>query len=210
MSGAPINRMAGRNQSTGSGPICSEVYYAGWPKKGLYNDDLNWACRIGINYLKQIAPITKNQNKIGIIVLDIDDTLVMGDHAPILGIREQERIEDNQEIFILPINKQVKALAVTARNLGLKIVILTARPLSSKAASICNLQDYDIPYDMIIMNDKDSDPMFKVKVRRSLDNDKRQIVLTVGDQPFDCFSPGKAAAIKLPDPDCKCAYVYIP
>ena len=63
---------------------------------------------------------------------------------------------------------------------------------------------------MILMNDKNEDPAFKIKIRRSLEKPNQTVVLTIGDQPFDCILPGRSAAIKLPDPDSKCAYVYIP
>ena len=83
-------RMMGRVSGPGSGPISDKDYWGDWPSKCPYNDDLNWACAIGIKYLTQIAPVIKKQNKVGIVVFDIDDTIVMGDPAKVVGIREME------------------------------------------------------------------------------------------------------------------------
>ena len=183
------------------------AYWKGWPGKCPYMDDLNWACAIGAKYLTQMSPRLQKESKLGIVVFDIDDTLVMGDPEGCIPVKE---MEIGSELFILPPNKPVKDLAIHAKKLGYKILALTARPMSSKAASIANLQMMGIPFDGIVMNDKDEDPFFKVKVRRSLEKPDRTVILTVGDQFCDCFLPGKSAAIKLPDPESKCAYVYIP
>jgi hypothetical protein len=48
-------------------------------------------------------------------------------------------------------------------------VCLTARPETSRLASITNLNMFDIPFDAIIMNDRDEDYFFKIKTRRQLE-----------------------------------------
>ncbi len=205
-------RMMGRVSKSGSGPISDEVYYNNWPSKCLYNDDVDWGCSFGIKYLQKMAPVIKQKNITGIVVFDIDDTLVQGDPASVVGIKEMEMgIQNGQDVFILPVNHQVVKLAQISRQLGYKIVILTARPMESKMASIRNLEMFNIPYDMLIMNDKNEDPCFKIRIRRSLENKpNQQVILTIGDQPCDCFLPGRGAFIKLPDPESKCCYAYIP
>lgn len=191
--------------------LTNRSYFKGWPFPCPYNEDLNWACGIGIKYLTSLAPNLKKSGKTGYVVLDIDDTILMGDPTGDIGVKDMELGEhDGNMIFILPVNNQVVSIAEKARQLGYKIIALTARPLESKQASIVNLNMFKVPYDKIIMNDKEEDPFFKVRVRRSLEKPDATVVLTVGDQPFDCFLPGPSAAIKLPDPDSKNAYIYIP
>jgi hypothetical protein len=184
----------------------SEAYWLGWPKKCPYIDDLNYARAMGEKYLTQMVPILKKSGKTGIVVFDIDDTLVMGDPEKVLGV-EDMRIGD---LFVLPPNQPIRQLAITARKLGYKILALTARPLESKESSQINLDMMGIPYDGIIMNDKEEDPFFKIHIRRKLEKPDRTVVLTVGDQLCDGFLPGKSAVIKLPDETSKCTYVYIP
>jgi hypothetical protein len=191
--------------------ISDKDYYGNWPSKCPYNDDLNWASAIGIKYLSGIAPVLKKQNKIGIVILDIDDTIVMGDPADVIGIKEMELgSRADQEIFILPVNNQIVQLANHAKALGFKIIALTSRPTTSRLASITNLNMFRVPYDHVIMNDRSDDHFFKIRIRRSLEKPNQTVVLTVGDSPCDCIFPVKAASIKLPDPRSKCSYAYIP
>jgi len=186
-------------------------YWAGYPGDCPYYTDLNWVRGISVNYLKKIAPVIKAAGKTGIVVFDIDDTLVFGDPAKVVGVQEMVVGKMNgQEIFLLPPNPQIVQVAQFAKSLGFKIVALTARPKESKMASIRNLQDFKIPYDMLIMNEKDEDPFFKIGIRRLLEKPNQTVVLTLGDQPCDCIFPGTGAAIKLPDEDSFCAYAYIP
>jgi hypothetical protein len=207
-------------------------YWTGWPGKCPYNDDVNWACSIAIQWLQKIAPNYKKSGKTGLVVFDLDDTLFMGDPEHIIGMTEMslgnqkpprcaDCVKNNrqeckgcssQEVFILPPNKQVVKVANVARELGFKIVCLTARPKESQLASVANLNMFNIPHDMLIMNDKDEDPFFKVRVRQKLSAPANQdIVCTIGDQFTDIYLPGKnTCAIKLPDAESKCAYVYVP
>lgn len=203
------NRMAGRVSVQGSSS--DELYFKGWPGASPYTTDLKWACQMAIQYLQKIAPSYKNSRKIGLVVFDIDDTLCFGDPASVIGVREMEMgIHQGQDVFILPMNNSVVKVAKVARELGFKIVALTARPAESKLASITNLNMFNVPYDMIIMNDKDEDPFFKIRIRRQLEKPGQDVVMTVGDQPMDVYLPGGAAVIKLPDPELKCSYAYFP
>jgi hypothetical protein len=223
------NRLAGRIKTQGN--MNTEEYFKNWPNKCPYNDDINWACSISIQYLTKIAPMyKKGSGKIGLVIFDLDDTIFFGDPANVVGVTEMSlglqqgpkckecvanRTDCNkckpQEVFILPPNKQVVKVANTARELGFKIVMLTARPIESQLASVSNLNMFNIPHDMLIMNDKDEDPFFKIRVRRKLQLPNQDIVLTCGDQFTDIYLPGpKTCAIKLPDPDSLCAYAYVP
>jgi hypothetical protein len=198
----------------------SSSYWKGWPNKCPYVDDLNWASAKSIAYLRAIAPIYKSNGRVGIVIFDLDDTLFMGDPEDGVGITEMSLgLHPNpnlggteQEVFILPVNNPIKKIAVVAKELGFKVICLTARPSESHLASLANIKMFDIPHDCLIMNDKDKDPSFKVAVRRQLAAKPNQdVVCTVGDQFTDVIFPGsKTCAIKLPDPDSKCSYAYIP
>lgn len=198
----------------------SNAYWKGWPGKSPYTDDINWASKVGLAYLEKIGPIYKKNGRIGLVIFDLDDTLFMGDPESGVGITEMSlglhpnpnNGGEEQEVFILPPNNPIKQIAVRAKELGFKVICLTARPSISQLASVANLKMFDIPYDCLIMNDKDEDPYFKVKVRKRLAAKPNQdIVCTIGDQYTDIFLPGgNTCAIKLPDPDSKCSYAYIP
>lgn len=186
----------------------NDDYWKGWPAKGEYMKDLLWAERIAIQYLDRISGSKGNKQQC--VVFDIDDTIVFGDPSEVIGVREMELgTHEGQCVFILPRNKPVVRIAEHAKKLGMTIVLLTARPKESRLASKVNMDEYNIPYHAIIMNEKDEDYFFKIRVRRNIES-KYDIVLTIGDQITDCMCPGTSAAIKLPDPDSLCSYAWIP
>jgi hypothetical protein len=185
------------------------AYWSGWPSKGEYYKDMVWAYKVGAQYLNKIARNQTDKKKC--VVFDIDDTLVFGDPDEAIGVREMELgTHGGQQIFILPRNEPIVKLADHAKKLGFTIVVLTARPKESRAASITNMNMLHIPYDALIMNEGDHDPCFKINVRRKIAL-KYDVALTVGDQVTDCICPGgNTASIKLPDPTSKFSYAWIP
>lgn len=221
------DRLAGRVKNDNKN-LETEKYFNNWPGNCPFNEDIQWAANVAIQYLKKIAPQYKQNSKTGIVVLDLDDTVFFGDFDSVVGVEEmsfkfRQCIKNcrkmgqlcsckEQDIFILPTNKQIVNVAATAKQLGFKVVMLTARPPESKMASIANLQMFNIPYDALIMNDKDEDPFFKIKIRRQLSSiPNQQVVLTMGDQITDCYLPGgNCCCIKLPDSDSHASYAYIP
>lgn len=190
-----------------------EEYWKNWPGNCMYNEDLKWGCSYAIQYLQKIAPQYKASGRKGLVIFDIDDTIVFGDPAEVIGVKEMELgRHKGQEVFILPVNQSVVKVANVARSLGFIIICLTARPKESQLASATNLNMFNVPYDKLIMNEKDQDPFFKIHVRKKLSEIEGQdVILTIGDQVFDVFLPGPtSAAIKLPSPESKCSYAYIP
>lgn len=188
-----------------------KAYFKGWPKPNCeYVKDLIWAARIGAQFLAKIK--AKKTPKPKCVIFDIDDTLVFGDPASVVGVREMElgEQEDGQEIFWLPRNGPIVKLAEYAKNNGFVVIVLTARPKTSREASRSNLIEFRIPFDALIMNDADDDPCFKVNVRRRIAN-KYTVCLTIGDQVTDVLCPGgQTAVIKLPDPTSLAAYAWLP
>ena len=191
--------------------MSAAAYFKGWRKgTGLYYADLVWSAKIGAQYLAKIK--TRNNGKPKCVIFDIDDTLVFGDPASVIGVREIElgEEEDGQEIFWLPPNKPIVKLAEYAKTNGFIIIVFIARPKTSRTASLDNLKEFKIPFDALIMNDADDDPCFKVNVRRRIAG-KYDVCLTIGDQVTDVLCPGPACAvIKLPDPTSLYAYVWLP
>jgi hypothetical protein len=176
------------------------IYFRGWPKPANpYVQDLIWGMKVGMQYLERIK--NKSNGKPKCVVFDFDDCLVFGDPAQIVGVREMELGEhDGNEIFILPRNEPIVKLAEYAKANKFQIIILTARPKTSREATRWNSNMLKIPFDAIIMNDGEDDPCFKVNVRRRIAA-KYDVSLTIGDQITDCLCPGgKTAIIKLPDP----------
>jgi predicted secreted acid phosphatase len=183
-------------------------YWTGWPYKGEYVNDCLWAYNVGSSYLKQYQQ--KQTAKPKCVIFDIDDTLVFGDPEQLLGVKEMEMgTFEGQDIFLLPVNTHIVKLAEYAKFLKYQIIVLTARPTTSYLASKENLIRFKIPYDVLLMNDKDEDPSFKINVRRRVSK-KYDIALTIGDQITDLFLPGTAACIKLPDPHSKASYAWLP
>jgi hypothetical protein len=175
-------------------------YFKGWPRpSNPYVQDLIWAMKVGIQYLDRIKD--KSSAKPKCVVFDFDDCLSFGDPASIVGVQPMELGEhDGSDIFTLPRNEPICKLAEFAKANKFMVIILTARPKTSREATRWNCRDFRIPYDAIVMNDADDDPCFKVNVRRRIAA-KYDIALTIGDQITDCLCPGaKTAFIKLPDP----------
>ncbi len=70
---------------------------------------------------------------------------------------------------------------------------------------------FKIPNDGILMNDKEEDPYFKVKIRKKFTKPNQDVVCTIGDQFTDVFLPGgNTMTVKLPEPKCKCSYIFMP
>lgn len=204
-----MQKLAGRNISSGleDGSMSNKTYFKGWPYNCPYIEDLKWACQVSIKYLQSILPKLQSSGKKGLVIFDIDDTLLFGDPAHAIPVKE---MEIGESIFILPPNMHIVNLAKQAKQMGFSIVALTARPKESRESSVLNLNMFQIPYDMIIMNDKDQYPEFKIDIRKKLEQKNQIVVLTIGDQIGDLYMPGNAAAIKLPEPDLKCSYAYFP
>lgn len=179
-------------------------YWINWPSGGNYVQDLGWAKAVATKYLTTVMGKKKFQRPC--ILLDVDETLVFGDPEEKVGVREMELGEKNgNPIFVLPPNPPIVEIIKHAKRLGIAIIILTARPKTSKLATITNLDMFKIPYDKLIVNENDEDPEFKIRIRRVI-SQKNDLLLTVGDQPCDCLLPGRTAILKLPDPESKTAY----
>lgn len=188
-------------------------YFAKWPHKGEYVEDMEWACKIGSDYLKR----RKKQPFKGrpCVIFDVDDTIIYTDPARESDIDDVELgdVKDEkgqtQPVFVLPPNDCVLQLVKEAETLGYVVIILTARPGISRLATIANLDILDCPFSFVVLNEKDEDPTFKLRIRKQLCR-KYDVVLTVGDQWSDLLNPGTSAGIKLPDPDLKGSYIYFP
>jgi predicted secreted acid phosphatase len=188
----------------------SDSYWNGWLRNtSPYSKDLIWALNLGKQVLDKYK--LKQMSKQKCVIFDIDDTLVFGDPEEVLGVKEMELGKiDGNDIFILPRNEPVVKLAEYAKEKGFTIIVITARPKTSRLASIENMKQLRIPYDALIMNDGDANPFFKVGVRRKI-MAKYDICLTIGDQITDVICPGaNTGFIKLPDPTLKSSYAYIP
>lgn len=181
------------------------MYWIKWPSGGEYIKDLVWGSQQAIKYLKEVKQ-KKGNIPNACILLDVDETLVFGDPEEVVGVREMELGDHNgQPVFVLPPNPPIVKIILEAKKLGYGIIILTARPATSKLATITNLDMFNIPYDKLIMNEKDEDPEFKIRVRRMIAKNNN-LLLTVGDQPCDVLLSGRAGILKLPAPESKCCY----
>ena len=182
-------------------------YWKNWPKQNSeYVKDLMWAHKVGRHIIDKYKD--KSSNKPKCVVFDIDDTLIMGDPEEVLGFTEIDYGVDN--LFVLPWIEPMIRLVDYAKSNGFKVILLTARPLKSRAASIENMNMLRVPYDALIMNEGDEDLFFKVNTRRKIAT-KYDICLTVGDQITDVIlSSTNTAFIKLPDPTSKATYAYMP
>lgn len=192
-------------------------YWFGWPLKCKYTNELKYVNKVVSSFLIKKAEQCRNNGKDlskYLVVFDLDETLFMGDPKKTLQLSPMTYVDPsnkNEYIFILPPNKSIVDIAKLSHKLGFTNICITARPMDAKDSSIHNLKMYDIPYNALIMNDKEQDPCFKIKQRIQLSSDSREIICTIGDQLTDLFLPGpNACAVKLPNEDLACAYIYLP
>jgi hypothetical protein len=186
-------------------------YYKGWPSQNCpYIKDLEWAKEYAIKYLKS-CPVYYREQERGAIVLDLDDTIVFGDPENYVGIREyvMGENENGQEIYILPTNQPIVDIMNYAKSIGFTIIVATARPEKSRAASIKNLELFGIPYDHLFFVNETPGISAELNKYRTLQKikQKHEIILYVGDQLQDaCYYP---CSIKLPDPTLKRSLVAL-
>lgn len=120
--------------------------------------------------------------KIPVAVFDIDGTLLDDSQGP------KEYYDPNNEVC---------KIAEACLQHGVKIIVLTARPMESKIASHVNLQMHGIKYHKLITNDHNEPPSFKRRVRKELD-DKYHVLLAIGDKTHDYdSSPEHCLRIKV-------------
>lgn len=185
-------------------------YWKGWFRNtGEYSKDLMWAYNVGKSVIDKYK--TRPGQKKKCVVFDVDDTLLFGDPEEAVGYKDMELGEiDGQEVFFMPRNEPICRLAEYAKAAGFIIVVVTARMMLSKLATIENLKYLRIPFDILVMNEASADPVFKVSVRRKL-AENYDICLTVGDKITDVICPGaNTAFIKVPEPSSKVSYAYLP
>lgn len=183
-------------------------YYNGWPNEGLYVNHLYRAYEISATHLYSLN--FKNWNK-PCIVIDVDDTLVFTDPARKLGLHPELRgsVGENP-IFLFPPNPWISNIPIIAKHVGVDVIILTARPPTSKLATQINLDELGIPYDEIITASTNSKIDFKMAVKKKIAKE-RDIVLLLGDNLYDVAESGPMTmAIKLPSPDDPWLYVDEP
>jgi len=181
----------------------NEEYYKNWPNS-LYNIDLNNANKTIINYLRTI-PTEFGHNKA--IVFDCDDTLLYDDPSGVTKIEEIEYVDKNGDtIFILPPNNEIVDLAIEAKKLGFRIIILTLRPQTSLPSTIENLKMHRVIYDEIVHNENLCGTDDKHHLFEKISN-KYDIICTIGDQEYDCYVKSPFS-VKLPDPNCRYVKIY--
>ena len=184
-------------------------YYNGWPDTGIYVEHLYKAYEISATHLYSLN--YKNWNK-PCMVIDIDDTLVFTDPAKKLGLQHPELRGSvgNNPVFLYPPNPWISYIPAIAKQVGVDVIILTARPPTSKLATQVNLDEYGIPYDQIITASSHSRMDFKMAVKKKIARE-RDIVLMLGDNIYDVAESGPTTlAIKLPSPNDPWIYIDEP
>lgn len=136
------------------------------------------------------------------IIMDVDDTLVSTIDSNVKFIK----INKNS-VFLYPGIQPIIQVAQIAKNLGYKIIILTARPKESFLSTKFNLDILEVPYDEIYMNNFNQDISFKYKVRQHLMK-SYSILFTIGDQVGDVNGPPGLLGIKLPSQDSYKVQIY--
>lgn len=194
------NNVVSANKDTKTSEISDQRYYEYWPTS-LYNDDLQNAANFIISYLKEL-PLMSSQLKKAIIV-DCDETLFFGDPR-IIGMKELELgyNRHGNQIFILPVNREIAYIMSEAKKIGLVVIVVSSRPTHSYDATKQNLAMFNIDYDIFdATNDKAKIDKF-IEISKSYD-----IVCTMGDSEEDCFLECPLA-VKLPEPGDKRVKIY--
>lgn len=178
-------------------------YYKGYPEKGMYVKDLK---RVENFCKKKILQHKRVKNRT--LVFDFDDTLVYTRPYNPFEINVVEYTKNREPIFYLPPIEQMCNVARLAKKNGYVIIIITARPPTSKKATIANLNAYNIPYDLVYCDKyKGTNIKFKQQLREKLSK-QCNIIMTIGDQWWDVENPGKECiGIKLPSPKDKNVFI---
>ena len=125
------------------------------------------------------------------VIFDVDDTLVTTQKPVTL------QQFGNREVFLFPAIVEMVRVAQLAKRLGYQIIILTARPSSSRYSTEVNLRNIGVEYDKLYMNENNEHISFKRRVRKNILK-THNILFTVGDQPDDVIGPKGMIGIKLP------------
>tara|TARA_E500000178_G_scaffold353219_2_gene418524 strand:+ start:209 stop:790 length:582 start_codon:yes stop_codon:yes gene_type:complete len=167
-------------------------YYMGWPNSGKYFDKLNVIYKKLYQYLINYPKTNMRYT----VIFDIDDTLLYTDH---INLYPNKQFPHNiiSGYMLFPSIPQIVKIIKLCKNLGFKVIILTARPYSSEKSSIKNLELLDIKYDEIYHNVKYPDISFKINFKKEL-SINNNIILSIGDQWPDIQGITGCLCIKLP------------
>jgi len=174
-------------------------FHMGWPNAGIYYNKLNKIYTLTCNYITNFISYNKFNGKKYTVIFDIDDTLVYTDPG---NLFPNKKFPYNwlKNYMLFPEIPQIASIAKLCHKLGLKIIIITARPYSSEKSSIKNLELLGIYYDEIYHNKDYPDINFKIKLKEKLSK-KENIILSIGDQWPDLLGLTKCLCIKLPSYD---------
>jgi len=163
-------------------------YYSGWPHTGPYVRQLKQCYDYFCTYLENLN--WDFDIKHSYVILDIDDTVLF--------------TRSLDEDTILSANPYIYNIPSICKQIGLNVIMLTARPYSvqNKLQTEANLNYHGIPFDYLIM-DTTGDPDFKIHIRKTIEKhaeeNNGQVILQMGDQWNDIsFAYNKSLAIKLP------------
>ena len=175
-------------------------YYRGWPYQGQYFNKLNQIYNILYNYLVNFPKTNIKYT----VIFDIDDTLVYTDH---FNLFPDKNFPNNwiPGYMLFPGIPQIVEIVKLCKQLGFKVIILTARPYASEKSSIKNLEILNVKYDEIYHNLNYPDISFKINFKKNLSK-TNNIILSVGDQWPDIKGLKDCLCIKLPSYQDKNAY----
>lgn len=155
-------------------------------KTDVYNRVYNYVN----TYLENLPKIAN-----GTVIFDIDDTLI--DISKV--------IRKSHNIVLFDQIEPIVRLCKRCKELGYKVIILTARYKHAMMSSFQNLNLFHIEYDEIYHNEKEEDPRFKIQFKQNLAN-TNNIILCIGDQWHDIQGIYNSLGIKLPCRQNKNAY----
>lgn len=166
------------------------TYYKGWPHKGHYVKQLKKAYDAFYYYLSLLYVETLNRP---CVIMDIDDTILFTDPDNQIGLyhSKNEMLEPNPYIWTIP---------YICKQMGIDVIILTARNERWRDHTIENLLLHDIPFDELLMNKGNATNNFKIKIREDIRKD-RDVVAEIGDQWNDVNMSETSLCLKLPSPD---------
>jgi phosphoglycolate phosphatase-like HAD superfamily hydrolase len=161
-------------------------FYDSNKQPNVYNRVYNYVN----TYLENLPQINN-----GTVIFDIDDTL----------INTSKLIRKTPEIMLFEQIEPIVRLCKRCKQLGYKVIILTARYKHALQSSLANLQLFDIPFDEIYHNDDEQDASFKIQFKQNLSR-TNNIILCIGDQFCDIQGIDNSLGIKLPCREDKSAH----
>ena len=139
------------------------------------------------------------------VVFDLDETLLF--NWPLMSAMDFGYVPAEWDRWVAeakaPAIQPVRDVFLTARRLGVDVVIVTGRPESTRASTEQNLRAVDCADFAALIcrpdGDRGTNASFKSAARQQLIAERRTIIANIGDQASDLVGGSAERTFKLPN-----------